>query len=342
MLNVRDFGAVGDGATDDAPAIQAAISYALANSGGQVMFPKANYQLATGLVLEINGDGGPGIDLMAEAPGTFLRTVLPIDMLTMRSNGPAGNLRRVNLHQIGFNANNPGATALKTENVSYCHFVGMEFLGHGKSLVIGGGPRSMGNQLWGLRFVHVGEGPSIDGAQVNVTNLQINEGIQGGRFALKLAAAYSTVNGFAVRGSGGSGGNAAIEIAGSAAQSSLMNGVVFDSYAAGIIVGGARGVTVSGVAISNSQREALRLSGPQDGAFDVFVGMASEAGDGAHDSIYANNGARNNLIRARFSGTKPRFDYCEAENNAWANRVQVGNCPNGWQLSSTGGSAVAA
>ncbi|NBW12765.1 MAG: hypothetical protein EBR82_32540 [Caulobacteraceae bacterium] len=43
-LNVKDFGAVGDGVTDDTAAIQAAINYA--NDGGQVFFPKGNYSVS--------------------------------------------------------------------------------------------------------------------------------------------------------------------------------------------------------------------------------------------------------------------------------------------------------
>ena len=46
-LNVRDYGATGDGSTDDAPAIQAALNAALAAGGGWVWVPPGTYRLAT-------------------------------------------------------------------------------------------------------------------------------------------------------------------------------------------------------------------------------------------------------------------------------------------------------
>lgn len=47
-FNVRDFGAVGDGATDDTEAIQAAIDAAEAAGGGTVYFPAGDYLLDRG------------------------------------------------------------------------------------------------------------------------------------------------------------------------------------------------------------------------------------------------------------------------------------------------------
>lgn len=47
-VNVRDFGAIGDGAADDAPAIQAAID-SIPN-GGTVFIPRGTYRLASGTV----------------------------------------------------------------------------------------------------------------------------------------------------------------------------------------------------------------------------------------------------------------------------------------------------
>jgi hypothetical protein len=45
-VNVKDFGAVGDGSTNDAPAIRAAVAYAVANNKA-VYFPSGTYELAT-------------------------------------------------------------------------------------------------------------------------------------------------------------------------------------------------------------------------------------------------------------------------------------------------------
>jgi hypothetical protein len=46
-INVRDYGATGDGTTDDAPAIQNAIDAAGAAGGGVVYFPPGTYRVAT-------------------------------------------------------------------------------------------------------------------------------------------------------------------------------------------------------------------------------------------------------------------------------------------------------
>ncbi len=50
-FHVRDFGAVGDGATDDGPAIQAAINALAAASGGILMFGPRRYRVATAITI---------------------------------------------------------------------------------------------------------------------------------------------------------------------------------------------------------------------------------------------------------------------------------------------------
>ncbi|HSX06850.1 MAG TPA: glycosyl hydrolase family 28-related protein [Candidatus Saccharimonadia bacterium] len=50
VFNVKDYGAVGDGATNDAPAIQAAINAAAAANGGTVLLPSATYNITTTLI----------------------------------------------------------------------------------------------------------------------------------------------------------------------------------------------------------------------------------------------------------------------------------------------------
>jgi Endopolygalacturonase len=48
IVSVKDFGAVGDGVTDDAASIQAAITYCLTTSGGsKLVFPKGTYALGS-------------------------------------------------------------------------------------------------------------------------------------------------------------------------------------------------------------------------------------------------------------------------------------------------------
>ena len=50
VYNVKDYGATGDGATDDAPAIQAALDAADAASGGTVYAPDGEYLLGLSLI----------------------------------------------------------------------------------------------------------------------------------------------------------------------------------------------------------------------------------------------------------------------------------------------------
>lgn len=75
--NVSTFGAVGDGVTDDAAAIQAAID-AVGSGGGVVYFPRGDYLIGTPLTVGGEGDARTGVVLRGEvctgaAPGAMLR-----------------------------------------------------------------------------------------------------------------------------------------------------------------------------------------------------------------------------------------------------------------------------
>ena len=63
-INVKDYGAVGDGSTDDATAINNAIAAAKAAGGGVVFFPVGNYRVAS--TINVTGSTGRYITLMGE------------------------------------------------------------------------------------------------------------------------------------------------------------------------------------------------------------------------------------------------------------------------------------
>jgi hypothetical protein len=108
-ISVRDFGATGDGSTDDAAAIQQAIDAAKAAVSGyaldrkpRVFFPAGRYRLASGLVLEPRG-GNTGTDRVSFAGvGRHSSTLLPdsgVSALTLSCG--EGGLEGIVLEQLG-------------------------------------------------------------------------------------------------------------------------------------------------------------------------------------------------------------------------------------------------
>lgn len=80
-INVRDsaYGAVGDGASDDAPAIQLAIDSLFSSGGGAVYFPSGTYKLNTTVSVPVGarymlyGDGPSSILMAGSAIGDILK-----------------------------------------------------------------------------------------------------------------------------------------------------------------------------------------------------------------------------------------------------------------------------
>jgi hypothetical protein len=58
VINVKDWGAVGNNLTNDATAIQNAINYCISRGGGTVFFPSGNYVVRSGLVVGSGSDLG--------------------------------------------------------------------------------------------------------------------------------------------------------------------------------------------------------------------------------------------------------------------------------------------
>jgi hypothetical protein len=70
IVNVRDFGAIGDGVSDDSAAFQAALTAAQARSGAAYVPASSNaYLIGAGLVLD-------GVGLVGDGPGSLLKLAL--------------------------------------------------------------------------------------------------------------------------------------------------------------------------------------------------------------------------------------------------------------------------
>jgi len=72
-ISVKDFGAVGDGTTDDTSAIQAAITYAETKTDGSVFFPDGNYKITSGITFA----SAIGIDCSSSASITASANTFP-------------------------------------------------------------------------------------------------------------------------------------------------------------------------------------------------------------------------------------------------------------------------
>lgn len=70
-VSVKDFGAVGDGVTDDTTAIQAAIT--AAGYGGTVYFPKGVYKVTSTINLPAVAGSQSGVTLVGEGPSTIIK-----------------------------------------------------------------------------------------------------------------------------------------------------------------------------------------------------------------------------------------------------------------------------
>lgn len=93
QVDVRAFGATGDGVTDDSASIQEAIDYIVANGGGTVFFPTGVYKIGT--QLDLVNSGLVGINLVGLGGHASvlesLSTTVPSSgcMINMNTSGPA-------------------------------------------------------------------------------------------------------------------------------------------------------------------------------------------------------------------------------------------------------------
>lgn len=105
-VNVRAYGAKGDGTTNDSAAIQAAIDAA----AGTVVFPKGDYLVNTGLTL------GNGVRLAFEAGAQLLAGTNSMTVISTTAGFKTG----IQLHHVAIDGNGKtGVTAVALGNVQY-------------------------------------------------------------------------------------------------------------------------------------------------------------------------------------------------------------------------------
>lgn len=108
QVNVKDYGAKGDGITDDTAEVQAAITY-MATRGGVLFFPKGSYLITSTLVIPANSWG---INLVGEGVQTLLTLGFAGDLITFESIGSGLTLNHHRFYNIGFNGNNKASGKL--------------------------------------------------------------------------------------------------------------------------------------------------------------------------------------------------------------------------------------
>lgn len=117
-VDVRKFGATGDGTTNDTKAIQRAINAALAGEFGVLFFPPGNYK-HDGVKIEVAGDSRAQIEM--RGAGRRLSTLQArsdsVDGLTVSS--PAGNVRDIVVSDLTFAS---GARSVFGSKMSYALF----------------------------------------------------------------------------------------------------------------------------------------------------------------------------------------------------------------------------
>lgn len=118
VLNVRHFGARGNGVSDDTRAIQTAIDAASRRTNGTVLLPKGRYRISRGLRIErpvrITGEG---------ADATTIVAGVPLDIVTVKE---TSNVEIVHLGMTSLGQPGDGGSAIELVDaadvtIQHCH-----------------------------------------------------------------------------------------------------------------------------------------------------------------------------------------------------------------------------
>lgn len=139
---VTDFGATGDGTTNDSAAIQAAITAAVNAGGGYVIFPPASsgYSIGTAISMSFTADKDVSVTLIGFGKRSRLVAASGsgIDMITLTNT--VQNARRVHFRGLFLNLNNTATAGIVLNNCSYDTVENCEFanIGTGKGVKLTG------------------------------------------------------------------------------------------------------------------------------------------------------------------------------------------------------------
>lgn len=253
IFNVKDFGAKGDGSTDDTTAIQNAINAALVK-GGIVFFPYGNYLISSKLVCTNSGAGAySGIQLIGSGSstsgnyGATITATAVADYMIDGTNGDGGGgaLNPISRYQgINFNQQTANGNCVLTCGFntvfSNCYF----------------NLPGSGSDSFGVAFGHTGVSTGVIGCVIEACTF--NGGGQVGHAIHPLAGANGMV---IVIGCRFSGLNVACDLSGTG--SCLMGGSIETSNT-GVIVGA--GSLVTGVQIEDCYTAAINCIGPAGAA----------------------------------------------------------------------------
>lgn len=192
FVNVKDYGAVGDGVTDDRTAIIAALEFAKANLPAVVVFPPRDYAITNGITLELAVDTG-GLTIYGYG-ARLIHTAMVHDgyafALRIWPGTSGGYMHDVAIYGLGVYDpdpvahNNPAYDETHGINIWYCK----------NAIVSGCHIEGVGDQ--GIEFEYVIGGVICNNELVNVTALELED---GAAISIKDGCQYVKVYGNAVR-----------------------------------------------------------------------------------------------------------------------------------------------
>jgi hypothetical protein len=167
VINVTQYGATGDGKTDDTAAIQAAID-AVPASGGSVMFPPGTYIVApdrtVGIAIKSNlrlaGSGAASILRIKDHLGDWQRLLSPKNL--------GGTIENFAVEDLSFDANilnNPESLISETKDATYQTFI---HITSGRNLTVRRCRFAPYSGVWAVSFV----GQQIDNCAVTDSYFQ--------------------------------------------------------------------------------------------------------------------------------------------------------------------------